>query len=54
MNLHTYGHLIFDKRAKTIQRKEDSILTNGADSTGGQHVEKMQIDPFLSPCTKHK
>jgi hypothetical protein len=29
-------------------------LTNGAGSTGGQHVEKMQIDPFLSPCTKLK
>jgi hypothetical protein len=26
MNPHTYGHLIFDKGAKTIQWKEDSIL----------------------------
>jgi hypothetical protein len=32
MNLHTYGHLIFDKGGKTIQWKKDSISTNGAGS----------------------
>jgi hypothetical protein len=34
MKPHTYGHLIFDKgaKAKTIQWKKDSILTNGAGS----------------------
>jgi hypothetical protein len=32
MNSHTYGHLIFDKGAKTIQWK--AFSTNGADSTG--------------------
>jgi hypothetical protein len=26
MNSHTYGHLIFDKEAKTIQWKKDSIF----------------------------
>jgi hypothetical protein len=26
MNPHTYGHLIFDKVAKTIQWEKDSIL----------------------------
>jgi hypothetical protein len=26
MNPHTYGHLIFDKRAKTIQWDKDSIF----------------------------
>jgi hypothetical protein len=26
MNSHTYGHLIFDKGAKPIQCKEDSIF----------------------------
>jgi hypothetical protein len=26
MNPHTYGHLIFDKGAKTIQWKKDSIF----------------------------
>jgi hypothetical protein len=28
MNPHTYCHLIFDKGAKTIQRKKDSIFNN--------------------------
>jgi hypothetical protein len=27
MNPHTYGHLIFDKGAKTIQWKKDSIFS---------------------------
>jgi hypothetical protein len=54
MNPHTYGHLIFDKGAKTIQWKKKIVFsTNGAGSTGSQHV-KMQVDPFLSPCTKLK
>jgi hypothetical protein len=26
INAHTYGHLIFDRVAKTIQWKKDSIL----------------------------
>jgi hypothetical protein len=26
MNPHTYGHLIFNKRAKTIQWKKDSVF----------------------------
>jgi hypothetical protein len=34
MNPHTYGHLIFDKGAKTIQWKKDSIFNNDAGSTG--------------------
>ena len=34
--------------------KKTAFLTNGAGSTGGQHVEKLQINPFLSPCTKLK
>jgi hypothetical protein len=54
MNPHTYGHLIFDKGAKTVQWKKDSISTNGVASTGGLSCRTMGIDPFLSPCTKLK
>jgi hypothetical protein len=43
MNPHIYGHLIFDKGAKPIQWKTDSISTNGAGSSGGQHVEKCTL-----------
>jgi hypothetical protein len=39
MNPHTNGHLIFDEEVKTIQRKKDSISTNGIGSTGDLHVE---------------
>jgi hypothetical protein len=40
MNPHTYGHLIFDKGAKTIQwEKKTAFSTNGAGRTGGYHVE---------------
>jgi hypothetical protein len=43
MNPHTYGHLIFDKGTKTTQReKKAAFSTNGASSTGGQHVEKCK------------
>ena len=43
MNPHTYGHLIFDKGAKTIQWKKDSISTNGAGTTGCYHVEDFEL-----------
>jgi hypothetical protein len=42
MNPHTYGHLIFDKGAKTIQQKK-AFSTNGACSTGGYHVEEYKL-----------
>jgi hypothetical protein len=48
MNPHTYGHLIFNKGAKTIQWKKDSWFN------WLSVCRRMQIDPFLSPCTKLK
>jgi hypothetical protein len=38
MTPHTYDHLIFDRGAKTIQWKKDSISTNGAGLTGGPNT----------------
>jgi hypothetical protein len=43
VNPHTYGHLIFDKGAKTIQWKEDSIFNKWFWSTGGYHVEECKL-----------
>ena len=40
MNTHPYGHLIFDKGVKTSNGRKIAVLTNGADSTGGQHVKE--------------
>jgi hypothetical protein len=48
MNPHTCGHLIFDKGAKTIQWKIDSISTNGAGTTGIYHVEECKLINFLN------
>ena len=39
-NPHTYGHLIFDKGAKTIQMRNNSLSTNSANSIGGQDAEE--------------
>jgi hypothetical protein len=46
MNPHTYGHLIFDKGAKIIQWKKDSISTNGAGTTGVYHVQECELIHF--------
>jgi hypothetical protein len=44
MNPHTYGHLNFDKGAKTIQwKKKTAFSTNVADATGGWHVEECEL-----------
>jgi hypothetical protein len=54
MNRHTYGHLIFDKGAKNNQRKKDSIFNKWCWHNWRLSCRRMQIDPFLSPCTKVK
>jgi hypothetical protein len=43
MNPHTYGHVIFNKGAKTTQWKQAAFSTNGAGSKGSQHVEKCKL-----------
>jgi hypothetical protein len=50
MNLHTYGHLIFNKGAKIIQwKKKTAFLKIGAGSKGSQHVEESKlIHSYLS------
>jgi hypothetical protein len=52
MNPHTYCHLVFDKGAKTIQWKKDSIFNKWCWHNWRLSCIRMQIDPFLSPCTK--
>jgi hypothetical protein len=51
MNPHTHSPLIFDKGAKTIQWKKDSIFNKWCWFTWWSACRKMQIDPFLSICT---
>jgi hypothetical protein len=54
INPYTYGHLIFDKGAKTIQWKKDSIFNKWCWHNWRLSCGRMRIDPFLSPCTKVK
>jgi hypothetical protein len=54
MNTHTYGHLIFDKGAKTIQWKKDSIFNKWCWHNWWLTCKRMRTDPFLSPCTQNK
>jgi len=54
MNPHTYGNLIFDKGAKTIQGKKDSIFNKWCWFNWPSACRRMQIDPVLSPWTKLK
>jgi hypothetical protein len=54
MNPHTYGHLIIDKGTKTIQWKKDSIFNKWCWFNWRLVQRRMQIDPFLFPCTKLK
>jgi hypothetical protein len=43
MNPHTYGHLILTKELKPSSGKKTSFSTNGAGSTGGQHVDECKL-----------
>ena len=54
MTSHTYSHLIFVKGAKNIQWEKDSIFNKWCWINWRSVCRKMQIDPFLSPCTKLK
>jgi hypothetical protein len=48
MNSHTYGHLIFDKGAKTIQwKKKDSIFNKWRWLNWQLACRRMQINSFL-------
>jgi hypothetical protein len=48
MNPNTYGHLIIDKRAKTIQWKK-AFSTNGAGTTVSYVVEECELIHSYSP-----
>jgi hypothetical protein len=54
MNPYSYGHLIFDKGAKTTQLKKDSIFNKWCRHDWWLSCRRMRIDLFLSLCTKLK
>ena len=52
MNPHVYGHLTFNKGAKTIQWKKDNFFNKWCWFNWRSAGRRMQIDAFLSHCTK--
>ena len=51
---HNYRHLIFGKEDKTIQWNKESIFNKWCQSNCICACREMQIDSYLSPCTKLK
>jgi len=54
IKLHTYAHLIFDKEAKDMQWKTESIFKKWCWFNWQSVCRKIKVDPYLSPCTKLK
>ena len=48
----TYGHLIFDKRGKTIQRRKDNLLNNWCWENWSTTCKRMKLEHFLTPYKK--
>ncbi|KAL6032546.1 hypothetical protein STEG23_038055, partial [Scotinomys teguina] len=49
-----YENLIFDKDAKTVKWKKESIFNKWCWHNWMATCRRLQIDPYLSPCTKLK
>jgi hypothetical protein len=52
MNAHKYTHLIFDKIAKNIQWRKDSLFTRCCWEKLLSICKELKIDSCLSPCTR--
>jgi hypothetical protein len=51
MNPHSYAHLIFDKSAKNMQWRKDSLFNKCFWENWLSACRKLKLDPCLSPCT---
>ncbi|KAL6035150.1 hypothetical protein STEG23_016856 [Scotinomys teguina] len=51
---HRYENLIFDKDVKTVKWKKESIFNKWCWHNWLVTCRRLQIDPYLSPCTKLK
>jgi hypothetical protein len=51
MNPHSYAHLIFDKGAKNIRWRIDSLFNKCFWEKWLSASRKLKPDPCLSPCT---
>ncbi|KAL6089662.1 hypothetical protein STEG23_012666 [Scotinomys teguina] len=53
-SIQKYENLIFDKDAKTIKCNKESIFNKWCWHNWMSTCRRLQIDPYLSPCTKLK
>jgi hypothetical protein len=51
MNPHNYTHLIFDKDAKNIWWRKDSLFNKCCWEKSLSVCKELKLDPSLSPCT---
>jgi hypothetical protein len=54
MNPHSYAHLIFDKSAKDISCRKDSLFNKCCWEKWSYVCKKLKLDPCLLSCTSIK